>query len=61
VLGIDRSDLRFGAVANMREEMEHEPVNTDRLAGITGWHPGTTIAEGVRRTRAFALRSERSL
>lgn len=60
VLGIDRPSLRFGAVANMREEMEHEPVNTDRLAAIVGWRPRTTPAEGLLATREFLARAERS-
>ncbi len=60
VLGIERPLLRFGAVSNMREEMDHEPVNTERLLAIAGWRPGTDIASGLRRTRDFVARTEGS-
>lgn len=51
VFGIDRPLLRFGATANTREEMRHDPVDTSRLAAITGWRPARDVASGLRRTR----------
>lgn len=50
VLGLEESQLRFGAIPTRDEEMDHEPVSVERLRRLTGWLPSTTIAEGVRRT-----------
>ncbi len=52
VLGIERAALRFGAIANTREEMVHGPVNTESIVRLVGWRPATSVADGVRRTLA---------
>lgn len=52
-LGIARERLRFGALPTRAEEMAHEPVSIASLRALVGWVPATSIAEGVRRTRAF--------
>lgn len=54
VLGLDRGQLRFGALATRAEEMAHGDVNVGRLVALTGWRPATPIEEGVRRTAAEA-------
>jgi nucleoside-diphosphate-sugar epimerase len=52
-LGIAANRLRFGALPARPEEMVHLPVAVGRLRRLTGWVPGVTIAEGIRRTIAF--------
>jgi len=53
VLGIMPERLRFGALETRAEEMQHDPVNIDRLRALTQWSPATAIAEGVARAVAF--------
>ncbi len=55
VLGIAPHRLHFGALPARAEEMQHDPVSVARLRELSGWLPGTPIAEGVR--RAGRLRS----
>jgi len=53
-LGIASERLRFGALPTRPEEMAHDPVSVAGARALLGWTPATPIAEGVRRTRAFA-------
>ncbi len=53
ILGIESGRLQFGAIETRAEEMQHDPVNIDRLRALTRWSPATTIADGVARTAAF--------
>ncbi len=50
VLGIPAEKLRFGRLPVRDSEMQHEPVSVERLRALTGWAPGTSIEDGVRRT-----------
>jgi nucleoside-diphosphate-sugar epimerase len=50
ILGIRPDRLKFGALPTRPEEMAHDPVSVERLRGLTGWTPTTSIAEAVRRT-----------
>jgi nucleoside-diphosphate-sugar epimerase len=50
VAGITPERLEFGALPTRDEEMHHDPVNVSRLRSLTGWSPGTSIEDGVRRT-----------
>ena len=58
-LGIAPGRLGFGAVATRVEEMQHHPINIDRLRALTRWSPATTVEEGVAHTVAFAEASPR--
>ena len=51
VLGLDPERLRFGEAPTRAEEMEHDPVNVDRLEAWSGWRPTISPREGVRATR----------
>jgi UDP-glucose 4-epimerase len=53
-LGINHERLRFGSLPTRSEEMNHGPVTIRRLVSLTGCAPGTTLAEGVRKTVSFA-------
>lgn len=53
VLRIPRSHLLFGVRPGREEEMDHQPVSVMRLRHLIGWTPGTSIAEGIRRTADF--------
>ena len=50
VLGLPPARLRFGALPGRPDETAHGTVSIDRLRGLCGWAPATTIEEGVRRT-----------
>jgi nucleoside-diphosphate-sugar epimerase len=50
VLGLPPARLRFGALPGRPDEMAHGTVSIERLRGLCGWAPATTIEEGVRRT-----------
>lgn len=52
VLGIPDSALRFGVRAGGRFDLEHDPINLERLDRLLGWRPPTDIVEGVGRTLA---------
>ena len=52
-LGIAQGRLGFGAVATRVEEMQHDPINIDRLRALTRWSPATTIEDGVALTVSF--------
>lgn len=52
-LGISHDRLRFGSLPTRLEEMNHEPVNVERLRALTGWVPNTIIASGIRKTFQF--------
>ncbi|MGB7208308.1 MAG: NAD-dependent epimerase/dehydratase [Pyrinomonadaceae bacterium] len=52
-LGISPERLRFGSLSTRSEEMNHEPVNIERLRSFTGWVPNTMIASGIRKTLQF--------
>ena len=58
-LGIAPGRLQFGAVATRVEEMQHDPVNIDRLRALTQWSPATTIAKGLADTVGFGERVPR--
>ncbi len=53
-LQIDERLLRFGVRPDRSEEVLKPRVFVDRLRHLTGWLPDTTVAEGIRRTVAFA-------
>jgi len=42
--------LHFGALPTRPDEMNHAPVSVDRLRGLVGWIPSTTITDGIQRT-----------
>lgn len=54
VLGLESDRLGFGELPTRPEEMAHDPVNLDRLVGLTGWRPATAIEQGVAATLAAA-------
>ena len=57
ILGLPPERLRFGALPTRGDEMEHDAVSLSRLRQLTGgWHPGTSISEGVRSTVAHQSR-----
>lgn len=56
ILQIPDDHLRFGALPTRPEEMEHSQVTVERLRRLTGWIPGTTITEGIRKTVEFERR-----
>jgi nucleoside-diphosphate-sugar epimerase len=56
ILHIPNDRLRFGALPTRTEEMEHAQVSVARLRQLTGWIPGTTITEGIRKTVEFEQR-----
>jgi nucleoside-diphosphate-sugar epimerase len=53
VLGMPLELMIFGAVSTRPEEMHHDEVSVERLQSLTGWHPATTVTQGVRATVAF--------
>ena len=57
VLGFNDKLIKFGEIPTRSDEMQHEPVTNRRLQLLTGWHPKTTIREGVARTRDFLAES----
>jgi UDP-glucose 4-epimerase len=57
-LGISHDRLRFGSLPTRLEEMNHEPVNVERLRTLTGWVPNTMIASGIQ--KAFQYRRSSS-
>jgi len=52
-LGIEDSRLEFGVRAVRRGEMQHEPVQVERLEQLTHWRPDTGVADGIRQTIEF--------
>ena len=59
-LHLNSDQLRFGALPDLAEEMEHAPVPIDRLRDAVGWVPEVTIPEGVRRTVEVLGKKERA-
>jgi len=59
LVGVSRERLEFGALPTRVEEMSHGSVSITELRACCGWAPGTTIADGVRRTLAFEQRAGR--
>jgi nucleoside-diphosphate-sugar epimerase len=57
LLAIPSEHLRFAALPPRASEMTHEGVSIERLAGLLAWRPGTTIEEGIVRTRDFTTGS----
>lgn len=53
ILEIPDENLQFGAIPPRGKEMEHDPVNIERLKSVTTWSPATTIAAGIRQTWDF--------
>ncbi len=52
-LNISTDRLYFGAIPVRIEEMNHEPVNNQRMTTLLSWSPPTTITEGIKRTIEF--------
>jgi len=61
ILGIPNEKLGFNVIQTRFLEMEHSPVNIQRLRTVSGWAPDTTIAEGIRKTLAFFLAQRKEL
>jgi len=57
VLGMPAERLRFGARPPGPFEMEHRPVNVERMTALTGWRATTSVEDGVRATLAHRARS----
>jgi UDP-glucose 4-epimerase len=57
LLAIPSEHLRFAALPMRVSEMTHENVSIDCLTRLLAWHPGTTIEEGIIRTRDFSAAS----
>lgn len=53
VLSISPELLRFGARAGRPAEMEHDNVSVERLRGLTGWSPSTSIGDGIAATAVY--------
>ena len=53
VLGLSPERLHFGDVPTRVEEMEHDPVNVERLEACTAWRPTISPRDGVRATVRF--------
>jgi UDP-glucose 4-epimerase len=53
VLGLPLLALHFGALPSRTDDMAHDDVTVERLRGMTGWVPPTSISEGVRLTVGF--------
>jgi nucleoside-diphosphate-sugar epimerase len=53
VLSIPPELLRFGARAGRPAEMEHDDVSVERLRRLTGWHPSTSIGDGIAMTAVY--------
>ena len=51
VLGVDVSQLQFGAVPVRAEEMAHDPVSIVRLRELLGWSPDPSLGRGLARVR----------
>ena len=58
-LNIRNERLHFGALPTRPEEMDHDPVNCERLLELTGWQPRTGLLSGIRKTINFR-QSERA-
>ena len=54
-LSMDPELIGWGELETRREEMRHDPVNVDRLAGLLDWRPPTTLRAGIEQTAAIAL------
>lgn len=50
VMGIAPARLEFGAVPTRSEEQRHDPINIEKLRGLTGWTPSISIREGITRS-----------
>jgi UDP-glucose 4-epimerase len=55
ILGLPEEQLRFGALASRRDDMEQGPCSTVLLEKILGWKPALSIADGIRQTAAFRV------
>jgi len=53
ILHLDEGHLIFGPLPTRAEEMAHDQVNVKRLLELTGWAPGTELADGIARTVGF--------
>jgi UDP-glucose 4-epimerase len=53
ILGLQADRLRFGALPDRSDELEHREVALERLRRLVGWVPPTGIAEGIRRSVQF--------
>jgi UDP-glucose 4-epimerase len=56
ILSIVQDKLLFNEIPTRSEEMQHDPVNIDRLGELTQWYPDTSIQEGILRTKQFAVK-----
>lgn len=57
ILNLPLAQLRFGALPVRNEEMAHDDVNVERLRGLTGWVPTTSVDNGISRAVAFTRRT----
>ncbi len=57
ILDLPLERLRFGALPTRPEEMAHDEVNVERLRGLTGWVPATSVDNGISRAVAFLRRT----
>ncbi len=53
LLSISPEMLQFGSIPTRTEEMEHNPVSTERLLKTINWIPETSAEDGIKRTIAF--------
>jgi nucleoside-diphosphate-sugar epimerase len=49
-IGLPSDRVIFGAVPYREDEVWQGPIVVDCLEGILNWRPGTSLAEGIRRT-----------
>jgi UDP-glucose 4-epimerase len=50
ILSLPAGRLQFDALPVRPDEMQHDPVNVNRLYQRTGWRPETTIHDGILKT-----------
>lgn len=53
ILCLSCNRLNFGAIPTRTEEMEHNPVNIQRMVNLLNWKPTISIAEGIQHTIDF--------
>lgn len=52
LLKLSPDQLLFGRLSTRSEEMQHEPVNTEKLEQLLKWRPSLTVQEGIAKTLA---------
>ncbi len=53
VLGLAEEQLGFGDLQVQTEELIHDPISLDRLEGLVGWKPTSSLPEGLMKTLRF--------